>query len=125
MVACDSSTGADQRRMGVRAAATSSGRLIGVVCGASWSVSASSSAMCQQDAAKRVEGFAALAFGGLDHEGFGDDEGEVDGGGVDVVVEQPLGDIHGADAAFAEQVSGGGDEFVHAAARRGARGSGA
>lgn len=47
-----------------------------------------------------VEGFAGLGFGWLDHHGFVDDEGEVDGGRVHAEVEQALGDVERGHVVF-------------------------
>ena len=45
-----------------------------------------------------VERLLALGLGRLDHHRFGHDQREVHGRGVVAVVEQPLADVHGADA---------------------------
>ena len=68
-----------------------------------------------------VEGLAALGLGGLDHQSFGDDEGEIHGGGMEIEIDEPLADVHGADAPILGQGSGRGHELVHAAGSEGHR----
>src|SRR5580692_2357562 len=42
-----------------------------------------------------VEGLLGLGLGGLDHESLLDEQGEVDGGGMEAEVEQALGEVEG------------------------------
>ena len=101
--------------MGWRAARTSSGRLIGVVCGASCSSVGIFFDHAEERFGEGVERFLAFGFGGLDHDRFFHREREVDGRGVEAVVEQPLGEVHRGDAFFGFELRGRGDELVHAA----------
>ncbi len=57
-----------------------------------------------------VHGF--LGFGGLDEEAFGHEQWEEGRGGMLVVVQQALGDVHGADVVFLVLFGEGEDELV-------------
>ena len=65
-----------------------------------------------------VHGFLGFGFGGLDEEAFGYEQRKVGRGGVLVVVQQALGDVHGADVVFLGLFGEGEDEFVAGAAVR-------
>ena len=108
-------TYAFHRSTGSFAAWTSSGRLIGSVCGASCSISGVLVVDLQQRVGEGVERFLAFGLGRLDHQRFRHDQREIDRRRVEAVVQQPLGDVHGADAPLAPQLAGAGHELVHAA----------
>src|SRR6266571_7694652 len=53
-----------------------------------------------QDTDEVIQGLAGFCFGWLDHEGFVDDQGEVDGWRVHAEVEDTLGDVERCDTIF-------------------------
>ena len=69
-----------------------------------------------EDVEKVVEGGFGLTFGGFDEETFFDDEGKVDGRGVDGVVEKPFSNILSFDVGG--KAIGLDDEFVAARLRK-------
>ena len=64
---------------------------------------------------ERVERLQRFGFRGLDHQGFFNDEREIDRRCVEAVVEQAFGDVHRGHAGLLLDSAGTGDEFVHAA----------
>ena len=87
------------RRLGLRAAATSSTRVTCVVRCRPNDLGISSALFRDADhrVGERVERLAALGLGGLDHERLVDDQREVDRRRVEAVVHQPLGDVQRSD----------------------------
>src|SRR5262252_2801279 len=65
-------------------------------------------------AGEGVERGLALRLCGLDHDRLRNHEREVDRGRVEAAIEQRLRDVEGAHAVLVAQVSGAGDELVHA-----------
>src|SRR5579875_2699064 len=63
---------------------------------------------------QRLEGLEALGLRRLDHQRLVDHEGEVHGGRVEALFEEPLGDVQGAEAVAALQAGGREDDLVHA-----------
>ncbi len=63
-----------------------------------------------------MHGFLGFGFGGLGQEAFGQQQREVDGGGVLVVVEQALGDVQRGDVVVLGLFGEGEDEFAAGAA---------
>ena len=72
------------------------------------------------DVGEEVEALLRLRFRRLEHERFGDRGGEVRGGRVHPVVEQPLGHVQGAESRHPAP-PGGGNEFVHGVGGHGHR----
>ena len=92
-----------QRRFGWRAAVASSRRRTGALCGAPVTRSGVASASRgdrDQRIGERIERLDRFGLGRLDQHPLLDDQREVDRRRVEAVVDQPLGDVEGADAGL-------------------------
>ena len=88
----------------------------GVLCGASWSSSGGRFRFfgdLDQGIRKGIQRVLVLGLGRLDHQRLVDDEREVVGRRMEIVIHQPLGDIQGADAGSVRPLAFG-HELVHA-----------
>ena len=108
---------ARHRRFGWRAAVASSSRRTGAVCGALFTSSGSSwasRAISSMAVGERVERLEALGLGRLDQHPLLHREREVDRGGVEALVDEPLGDVEGPHPGRGLEGARRGHELVHA-----------